>query len=116
MIVLNRHDAAPTHVDALSVVSVRPTGASSRWHGIRCYVKTNDGVEHACSDEAGVVCERIDEYIARREGVKVTPMEVFAAIATGVEAGYHRWVLQALEATMSGSAIPEPFRDVVASS
>jgi hypothetical protein len=115
MIVLNRRDKAPVYVDALSIVSIRTAGTSSQWHGICCYVKTIDGVEHECSEAADVVVERIDEYISSRES-SVAPLQIFAAIAVGVEAGYHRWVMQALEATMSGSTVPEPFRDVAASS
>lgn len=116
MIVLSRRDKAPVYVDALSVVSICPAGTSSQWHGICCYVKTIDGVEHECSEAADVVSRRVDEYIISRESSTATPLQIFAAIAVGVEAGYHRWVMQALEATMSGSTVPEPFRDVAASS
>lgn len=63
MITLTTHRGETLYIAAAAIASVKETGASSQWHGIRSIVKEFDGTIHECQETATEILFQIEEEL-----------------------------------------------------
>ena len=105
MIVVSDRDRRNAYVPIEKIVSIRPTEASSRWHGINSIVYTSDGKTIESSDEAETLRNRFRAAIKDRQP-DWDPIEIFGYIYEVVEEKHHVWLVQALNALKQGNPPP----------